>query len=244
MEFNDCTIIIPVIRETDLFEQVVNTILGTCEHADIREFIVVVCEKTAKESFNSIENMRIKCEQLDIDYALLWQKLPGFGGAIREGIDISKGTHTIFVTADMAYDPNLVSLLMDNAKKYPCDITSVSRHKHKGSISKDYSKVKLIWNVCAQLFLSVLYTSKITDFTYSFRIAPTSLYQNIRWETFNHSSGMEGALKAIRLGVKFHEIPGNHFGGSQSGMSVVKEYLPVALKTRFMRKKNILKKDV
>lgn len=245
MEFKTCTIIIPVIRETDLFEQVVRTILDTCSHEDLEEFIVVVHpEYTAQESFASIENMRRQCEQAGVSYKVLEQKLPGMGGAMRDALDIAKGTHTVIQNADMALDPRLVAKLIECARKDPRDITSVSRHMRGSQIEEGYDKLKLGWNILAQKYCAVLYQSRLTDFTYAYRICPTRYYHAVKWEEVKHPFALEGTLKFLRLGIKFHEIPGNQVGGSQSGYGETLLYLPVSLKIRFMRKRNILKQGL
>jgi hypothetical protein len=241
MQFSNVSIIIPVIRETDLFEQVVSIILDSCKHSDIKELIIVVCEKTAQESFVSIEEMRQKCEASGIPYQVLWQKLPGMGGAMRAALDIAAGSHTIITNADMALDPKLVPVLIEQARQYPADIVSVSRYLEKGLIEKGYNKLKLIWNSVSQRWLRLFYFSKITDYTYAYRVAPTELYHSVNWEEVYHPFALETTLKFLRLGVKFHEIPGKQIGGSQSGYAETLAYLPVALKIRFMSKKKILR---
>jgi hypothetical protein len=235
------TIIIPVIRETDLFEQVVNAMLDFCKPGDIKEFIIVVCEKTAQESFASIEKMRVRCGSRGVAYQVLWQKLPGMGGAMRDALDIATGSHTIISNADMALDPSLVPVLIEQARKYPDDITSVSRYLEKGLIEKGYNKLKLVWNIVAQRWLRLFYFSKITDYTYAYRIVPTKLYHSVIWTELRHPFALEGTLKFLRLGIKFHEIPGKQIGGSQSGYAETLAYLPVALKIRFMSKKKMCK---
>lgn len=242
MKFTSCTIIIPVIRETDLFEQVVGTILDTCPLSDLEEFIIVVHpEYTAKESFASIERMRLRCEEAGVAYQVLEQKRPGMGGAMRDALDVARGSHTIIQNADMALDPRLVAKLIGCAKKHPADITIVSRHTKASQIEAGYDKLKLAWNVLAQKYCAILYQSRLTDFTYAYRICPTRYYHAVDWKELKHPFALEGTLKFLRLGIKFHEIPGNQVGGSQSGYGETMLYLPVSLKIRFMRKKDILK---
>jgi hypothetical protein len=243
MKFKNVSIIIPVIRETGLFEQVVTTMLDRCSHGDIKEFIIVVCEKTARESFVSIDKMKQKCHEFGIAYQILWQKLPGMGGAMRDALNAATGSHTIISNADMALDPVLVPVLIEQAKKYPNDITSVSRYLEKGLIEKGYDKFKLIWNIVSQRWLRLFYFSKITDYTYAYRIAPTALYHSVNWTEVRHPFALETTLKFLRLGLAFHEIPGKQIGGSQSGYLETLDYLPVAIKIRFMRREKILKDD-
>lgn len=241
MKFNSCTIIIPVIRETALFEQVVGIILDTNNPTDLEEIIIVVHpEYTAKESLVSIEKMRQRCEKEGIAYHVLEQTRPGMGGAMRDALDIAKGSHTIIQNADMALNPCLVSKLIACAKEKSDEITSVSRYMEGGKIEGGYKMVKLAWNSLAQKYCAILYRSKLTDYTYAYRICPTSYYHAVNWEELKHPFALETTLKFLRLGIPFHEIPGNQVGGSQSGYGETMLYLPVSLKVRFMRRENML----
>lgn len=242
MKFENCTIIIPIIRETELFEQVVGTILETCNPTDLKEFIIVVHPKyTNPDSFAYIEKMRAKCEAAGVKYQVLEQKLPGMGGAMRDALDAATGSHSIIQNADMALDPKQVSTLISRAKETPSDIISVSRHMKGSKIEKGYDKLKLIWNVLAQKYCAVLYQSSVTDYTYAYRICPTAYYHAINWEEVKHPFALESTLKFVRLRIPFHEIPGNQVGGSQSGYGETLMYLPTSLRIRFMTRKNILK---
>lgn len=245
MKFESCTIIIPVIRETDLFEQVVGIILDTCPAEDLKEFIVVVHPQyTSKESLASIEKMSQRSREASVAYRVLEQKLPGMGGAMRDALDMAQGSHTIIQNADMALDPRLVSKLIECAKATPDDITIVSRHTKESRIEDGYNKLKLAWNVLAQKYCAILYQSKLTDYTYAYRICPTRYYHAVQWEELKHPFALEGTLKFLRLGIPFHEIPGNQVGGSQSGFGETMLYLPLSIRVRFMRKKNILKEGI
>lgn len=242
IQFRSCTIIIPVIRETDLLEQVVGTILETCAPSDLEEFIIVVHpEYTAKESFASIEKMRLRCEEAGVAYQVLKQKRPGMGGAMRDALDIAKGSHTVIQNADMALDPCIMAKMIDCAKDTPTTIISASRYIEKGSIEKGYKKLKLIWNRLAQVYCAVLYQSRLTDFTYAYRICPTAYYHAVNWEELKHPFALEGTLKFLRLHLPFYEIPGKQIGGTQSGYKETMLYLPVSLRIRFMNRKKILK---
>jgi len=241
MKFVNESIIIPVIRETDLLEQVVNIILGTCKHDDICEFIVVVCEKTAKECFASIEKMQLKCAELKIPFSILQQKLPGMGGAVRDAIDVAKGSHTTFTAADMAADPNIISQLIDMAKQYPKDIISGSRYIVRTKKPKEYNTIKYIWNVISQVGLKILYRANLTDFTAAYWIVPTAYLQAIRFEELKHPFALEGTLKFLRLGINIHEIPIVQGAGSESGYLETLGYIKPAIRCRFISKNKILK---
>ena len=242
MKFKSCTVIIPVIRETDLFEQTVSLTLESCAASDLEELIIVVHpEYTSKESLSSIEKMRIVSEAAGVVYRVIEQKLPGMGGAMRDALDIAKGSHTVIQNADMALDPRIMAQMLEYAKAEPETIISASRYAKGGKIEEGYEKWKLIWNRLAQIYCAVLYQSRLTDYTYAYRCCPTAYYHAVQWEEVKHPFALESTLKFVRLGLPFKEIPGSQFGGSQSGLKETMLYLPLSLRVRFMRKKNILK---
>jgi hypothetical protein len=240
--YNNVSIILPILRETALFEQVITEILDCTNHADICEFVIVVHpEKTARESFGAIESMRKRCEQLGVGYVMLEQKLPYMGGAMRDGIAASRGSHVMIQAADMACSPQLVPQLIAEAKKTPEEIILVSRYAANGSLGKGYNPVKGFINRLSQIFCQVLFGGGIHDYTYSYKICPAEYFREVNWQEVKHPFLLEQQLKFIRLGKKMREIPGQQAGGSQSGLVIIKDYLVCALKCRFMRKRDILK---
>lgn len=242
MDFKSCTVIIPIIRETDLFEQTISLTLENCSPSDLEEFIIVVHpEYTSKESYVSIEKMRPVCEAAGVPYRVLEQKLPGMGGAMRDALDLARGSHTVILNADMALDPRVMARMIEFAKAEPTVITSGSRYLEKGSIETGYKKLKLLWNRLAQIYCSVLYQSRLTDYTCAYRCCPTAYYHAVQWEELKHPFALEGTLKFIRLGLPFREIPCKQVGGSQSGYGETMLYLPTSLRIRFMKKSKILK---
>ncbi len=241
MKFVNCTVILPVMRETDLYEKVVSRILSACDPQDICEMIAVVCEKTRKESLESIEKMRADVEAAGIRYTLLWQKRPGMGGAIQDAMDIAQGSHSMMICADYCYDPGQLSQFISMAKQYPNHIIMGSRYLEKQKRSKEYPLYKYIWNVVSQFGLKLLYSRKVTDFTAAYWMYPTALFQSVRWTETKHPFSLEQMLKYIRLGVTFHEIPFKLLAGSESGFLETFGYIRPALKCLFMTKKDILK---
>lgn len=54
MKFGSVSTILPTSKETNSFVKVIKMILGMNRHADIKEFIAVVCERTRLECYQSI----------------------------------------------------------------------------------------------------------------------------------------------------------------------------------------------
>lgn len=240
--FKGLSVIIPVIRETTLFEETIREVLASCDSSDIEEFIVMIHpENTAKDSLNSIEAMRYIVKNAGIQYHVIPQKLPGVGGAVRDGIDVAKGSHILFICADKSNNPEIVSKFIEMQKKYPDDCINGSRYIEGGTLGTDYKLPKKIWNYVANKGLHLLYPYPITDFSSGIRSLPAAIYQSLIMVETGHPWAVETTFKLLRMGVPFHEIPLVQSGGSQSGYLETLQYLRPMIYCRFMRKDRMQK---
>lgn len=206
MEFSGVSIILPTIRETTTFVTAVELLLKIVNHSDICEFIVVVCEKTKKESFKYIELGKKKAEDAGIPFSVIFQKKPFFGGALQDAFAVSKGSHVIIETPDLNTAPETLPGMIEIIKKHPGDIVSCSRWLPGGGFV-NYNKIKMIWNQISQKCLRILYHSKVSDFTYGVHLAPTKLYQSINFHELKHPINLEQVVIPLRLGIHIYEVP-------------------------------------
>jgi hypothetical protein len=245
MTFINCSIIITVLNETDLFEEEVQLLFDTCKKEDLKELIIAVHPKyTTSESIECIERMGRLAQSKGIGYKIVNQKLPGMGGAMRDALEVAEGSHVIILTGDQSADPSCVALLIEYAKLKPNSIISASRYAKGGRIEEEgYGKLKMAWNKLSQIYCSVLYQSRLSDFTLAYRICPTEYYHGIVWEETKHPFALETTLKFLRVGIPVYEIPCIQKGGTQTSTKEKLSYLPVSIKIRFMRKKKFVKKE-
>lgn len=241
--FQNVTILLPAMDETYSLKETVDIIAATCRKADIAEFIFLLCDKTTKDSRETAEALVREYEK-KLPIYIHNQTLPFVGGAIREGFDLAKGSHVVLMSSDLETDPNVIQKFIEKAKKYPDRIITASRWR-KGGGFKDYSKVKLVCNLVFEKMIGMFYFVRLTDITYAFRIFPTELMQSIRWTELKHPFFLETALKPIRLGVRFIEIPAHWSarteGVSQNSFFANFKYFKTAWNNRFLKKEDILK---
>jgi glycosyltransferase involved in cell wall biosynthesis len=240
--FESATIILPVVNETYSLVQTVESILETSK-PDVREFLIVVCDKTTPESMATIESLRARLGDLVVVHR---QKLKFLGGAMREAFDLARGTHTIMMASDLETDPALVPRLIAEARAHPAEIVTVTRWHTEGGF-ENYSQLKLIANWVFQKLFSLLYWTELTDMTYAYRIFPTKLLQAIKWEELRHPLLFETVVKPLRLGVKVTEIPGfwraRTEGESQNTFARNFEYFRIGLRVRFTSTQRLLRND-
>jgi len=240
--FGSATIILPVVNETYSLVETVDSILETSK-PDVRELLIIVCEKTTRESMATIESLSARLGDLIVVHR---QKLKFLGGAMREAFDLARGTHTIMMASDLETDPALVPRLIAEARAHPAAIVTVTRWHTEGGF-ENYSRVKLIANWTFQKLFSVLYWTKLTDMTYAYRIFPTKLLQAIKWEELRHPLLFETVVKPLRFGVKVIEIPGiwraRTEGDSQNTFARNFEYFRIGLRVRFASPQHLLRND-
>lgn len=244
--FKDLSVILPAMDETYSLMQTVDTIMETCRREDLAEIIIVVCDRSTDDCIRTAEGIEQKYGG-QIPVTVHHQKKPFVGGAVQEGIEIASGSHVVLMSSDLETDPNLICEFIRLEKKNPDKIITATRWK-KGGGFDGYNKVKLVANAIFQRMIALLFFVSLTDITYAYRIFPRSLMLSISWEELKHPFFLETALKPIRLGVKFIEIPvkwtARTEGVSQNSFWANFKYFKTAWHVRFMKKKNILKKKV
>lgn len=242
-KFDNVTILLPVMDETYLLKETADTIMSTCAAKDIAEIILLLCDRTTDDARTVAEGL-IEEYSDKISIYIHMQNLPFVGGAIREGIDMAKGSHVIIMSSDLETDPALVSVFIEKAKEYPKRIITASRWI-KGGGFEGYNKVKLVCNLIFERIIGAFYLSALSDLTFGYRIFPTKLMQSIDWQELKHPFFLETALKPLRLGVKFVEVPAHWVarteGVSQNPFFANFKYFKTAWNNRFKNRDELLK---
>ncbi|GHV73883.1 hypothetical protein AGMMS49940_11850 [Spirochaetia bacterium] len=240
--FTSVSIILPAINETHSLQKTVDIITATCNTKDICEFFIVLCDKSTPGCVKTAESIRAKVH--DIEVIIYYQQRPFVGPAIQEAFELVHGTHVIMMSSDLETDPHIVAEFIELEKEKPDGIVTASRWIKGGGFS-DYNGLKYILNYIFQKILTILFPTSCTDLTYAYRIFPTDLMRSINWEETKHPFFLETALKPLRLGVQFTEIPAKWKarieGESQNTFFANFAYFKTEFHVRFMKKKDIFK---
>jgi len=243
-KFTSASILIPALNETFLLRQTFEIILDTCDKNDIKEFIIVLCDRTTTECIKTAT--KIKEDFNTYPIKIYFQKKPFIGTAYQEAFELAEGSHIIMTAADMDMDPYVISRFIEISKTSPESILLASRWIPGGEFH-GYNRLKLVLNYIFQKFLDVLFLTKLTDMTYGFRLYPAALMKSIKWEETKHPFFLETSLKPLRLGTKFIEVPAI-WNVRTEGTSVISlwscfKYFKTVFRVRTMKRKNILKAD-
>ena len=241
--FSGVTILLPAMDETYSLRETVDIIVRE-NPGSIAEIIILLCDRTSEET-RSLANELVKTYSDRVSIYIHDQQLPFVGGAIREGIDLAKGSHVVMMSSDLETDPHVIYTFIRAAKSHPNAIVTASRWRRGGGF-ENYNRVKLVCNLIFERLIGFFYFTRLSDLTYAYRIFPTKLMQGIRWEELKHPFFLETALKPLRLHVRFIEVPG-HWAARTEGASVNSFmanflYFKTAWHNRFLKIDHILKR--
>jgi len=242
-EFTGVSVIIGTKNETNLLEETVRVICGTCRAADVTEIILVTCAASTPENKRTAEKLRDSAGEIPV--VVYEQIRPGVGMACREAFGLARGSHVITMAADCEMDPRAVAVMIERAKELPGSIITTSRRIEGGGFD-GYNRVKQTFSFFFQKMLRVVYGTKLTDITNCYQISPTPLMRAINFEEDRHPFFLESNLKPMKLGVHFMEIPcmwrRRNDGNQKISFFHCFTYLRIAFKVRFQKKDALLKK--
>ena len=241
MKFTSVTIIIGTTDETDSLIKTVDYIMENCDHNDIGK-VLMVKSKTASDNCN--KTIAFLEEKYGEKVSGLEQTRPYVGGAIRDGFDAADTSHIMLLPGDLGVSLECIPEMINRVKLKPDVISKTSRWLEKDSFH-EYNGVRKIINGLAQVFLRVLYSSDLTDFTSPVQTAPIEAYSQSDWQELNFPFLLEMVLVPLRRGYKFEEFAvgcyGRQQGKSKNSVGQTALYLKTALRIRFTPKKKLTK---
>ncbi|MBV8810169.1 MAG: glycosyltransferase family 2 protein [Acidobacteriaceae bacterium] len=233
------SVVLPVMDETDSLRQTVEVLLAENSN-DISEILIVVCGKTTQPSMAVAEGLRARWPDM---IRVRSQQRPFLGGAMRDAFEWSSGSHVLMMASDLETEPRSAKDLIAAARRN-IDIVTATRWSSQDGF-QGYDPLKYTLNWIFQILLRVLYGSKLSDFTFGFRIFRARWVKDVQWTELRHPFLLETILKPLRLGAQVMEIPttwkARVEGESHNPFSQNFVYLRTALKIRFTPKEKMLR---
>lgn len=170
--FSGLSVVIPTIDEIEDIREVVSVIISSCKKEDICDITLVYAPFSEKSFIDHLHSLVSQFPDTKIN--IICQKGKGVGNAVREGIELSKGSHIVMIGADMENDPSDLAVMAELSKKHPSSIITGSRKLIKDGFS-EYPKSKILLNFAFQFILKVLFRTKGSDVTYLFQSTPVNI---------------------------------------------------------------------
>lgn len=195
--------IVPFVNERASIQVLVQGLLGEPRSA-IGEILIVVGTRTDAATLGELRELAARDAAGRI--VICTQELPGLGGALREGVHRARGSHCLFIYADLESDPAAVPAMVAAARAQPGAVVSASRWL-PGGCFEGYGRGKLVLNLLFQKLMAAAFRCRVTDFTFGFRLYPRRFLQSVAWVETRHPFVLESILVPVVGGVPVIEVP-------------------------------------
>lgn len=203
MQLMKLSIIIPAHNEEDSIVRTIEDIVVQLKNEKIAHEIILVND-------NSTDNTSLIAESLSKKHAgikvINRTPPPGFGKAIRDGLDAATGDAIAIVMADMSDDPkDIIKYFRKIEEGYDCVFGS---RFIKGSKVVDYPALKLFINRLANAFIQILFLRRENDITNAFKMYRKEVIESCRpFLALYFNMTVELPLKVINRGFKIAQVP-------------------------------------
>jgi dolichol-phosphate mannosyltransferase len=197
------SIVIPAHNEAGSIVETVTGIATTLhDHAIDFELLIVDDASTDRTAALVAElgaqDPRIRC--------VCSPNPPGFGFAVRAGLDLFEGDAVVIAMADASDDPNDI-VAYHRILESGTDCAFGSRFV-RGSLVHDYPRVKLVLNRIVNTGIRVLFRHRYNDTTNAFKGYRREVIETVQPLLSNHFNlTVELPLKAVVRGHDFQVVP-------------------------------------
>ncbi len=200
--FDSVTIFILASNETVLLRETIKTIYSSIDISDLKKLVVVLKSDTCP-SYYEINNIINESSFTKIEAYV--QKAPNAVLCIAEIPPMATSSHFIIMAADSEMNPENVSNLIAEAKKYPEAIICAAKWLKESSVY-GYGKIHKLCSRSLNTFIALLFKPTAKEPLSLFQIYPTKIYHKIKFSS-PEKFLFERTLKPLRVGVEYKEIP-------------------------------------
>ena len=191
------TVVIPVYNEKDTIKEVIEKV----EQSPVEKEIIIINDGSddgTKEVLDSIKKQRKNIRLVHL------KKNMGKGQAIKEGFSLAKGDYVIIQDADLEYDPDQYTKLIEPLLNREADIVFGSRllnRTPKGNWLLYFGRISITW------IANILFKSNLTDVYTCYKLLPIDFVSNMNITSNGFELEAELTAKALLAEKKVKEIP-------------------------------------
>ena len=208
------SIIIPAKDEEGDIENTLISIHNILKTNNVEHEILIINDHSVDSTLEILSSLEKKIKELKI---INNSGKPGFGLAIRQGLENYSGDIVAIVMADGSDSPkDLINFYFKSVKNYTCVFGT--RFSSGGS-TKDYPVLKYIMNRFFNNLVRLIFRIKYDDITNAFKVYTREAIEGSKPFLSNHFNlTLELPLKIIIRGYKYKIIP-NSWKNRQAGVS-------------------------
>jgi dolichol-phosphate mannosyltransferase len=195
--------VIPAHNEAGAVGATIDALVEVLESASVTYELLVVDDASTDDTPHVVRSLSASNPRIRYHRS---HNPPGFGFAVRAGLDIFAGEVVAIVMADGSDDPNdLVRYLAVLEDGYDCAFGS---RFIRGASTHDYPRIKLLLNRMANWTIRMLFRSGYNDTTNAFKAYRREVIETVQPLLSNHFNlTVEIPLKAIVRGHTYAVVP-------------------------------------
>ncbi|MDC0303845.1 glycosyltransferase family 2 protein [Flavobacteriales bacterium] len=197
-------VLIPAMNEEASIKEMVLSLYDHLIDAGIKHYILVVNDHSGDSTEAVLKGLRLMVPTLSY---VNNEYNPGFGNAVRFGLDKCQGDVLALMMADACDNPlDLVRCVHEIAER---DVSCVfgSRFVTGGKVD-NYPEFKLFVNRFGNQILRLLVDTRLNDFTNAFKVYRREVIESCSpYESTDFSLTLEIPLKALENGWSFSVVP-------------------------------------
>jgi dolichol-phosphate mannosyltransferase len=197
------SVVIPAHNEAESIRDTVESAVAELERAGIDYEIVVVDDASGDGTADVVAAIAERCTRVRCVQS---RNPPGFGYAVRAGLDVYSGDAVAIMMADLSDSPaDLVSYHRVLAQGYDCAFGTRFGH---GGRTHEYPRGKLILNRIVNTGIRVLFRHGYNDTTNAFKAYRREVIEQLQPLLSNHFNlTVELPLKAVVRGFSYAIVP-------------------------------------
>lgn len=198
------SIVIPAYNEAEIIEKTLAYLHSCLTIENISHELIVVDDHCIDKTARRVESAKKNYGSIRLVKNTM---RPGFGNAVRTGLEYAKGEAVCIVMADGSDDPNDVVAYYKTLCEQKVDCVFGSRFM-KGSVVIGYPIHKLILNRLVNFVIRVLFSIRYNDVTNAFKMYRREVIDGTQPFLSQHFNlTVEIPLKAIVRGFSFSVVP-------------------------------------
>ncbi len=197
------SVVIPAHNEVESIRETVETTAAELERADIDYEILVIDDASGDGTADVVQGLSETWPRVTVRRSHL---PPGFGHAVRAGLENYTGDAVAIMMADLSDSPrDLVLYYRVLEQGYDC---AFGTRFGNGGRTYDYPKLKLILNRIVNTGIRVLFQHGYNDTTNAFKAYRREVIDQVQPLLSNHFNlTVEIPLKAVVRGYNFAVVP-------------------------------------